>query len=163
MCTVVWRTVSVVFGGVPHKSFLCPQLTVRGLRTSICAGALGQHQTPLSDFFRCPRSGVGFFLDYVGSPMTAETADTFWKFDDSRRLRYAFTCLWTVRSFWWCSRYNFSTDTRMYLLRTDMFLGAFAKSRTATFRFVMPACPSAWNNSAPTGGILMKFDIWIFF
>jgi hypothetical protein len=27
----------------------------------------------------------------------------------------------------------------------------------------MPACPSAWNNSAPNGWILMKIDIWVFF
>jgi hypothetical protein len=27
----------------------------------------------------------------------------------------------------------------------------------------MFACPSVWNNSAPTGQIFMKFDIWIFF
>jgi hypothetical protein len=24
-------------------------------------------------------------------------------------------------------------------------------------------CPSAWNHSAPTGRIFMKFDIWVFF
>ena len=28
--------------------------------------------------------------------------------------------------------------------------------------FVTSLCPSAWNNSAPTERILMKFDIWIF-
>ena len=26
-----------------------------------------------------------------------------------------------------------------------------------------PVCPSAWNNSAPTGRIFMKFDIWVLF
>jgi hypothetical protein len=39
------------------------------------------------------------------------------------------------------------------------FLGAFSKLRKATASFVMPLCPSAWNNSAPTGRIFMKFDI----
>ena len=43
------------------------------------------------------------------------------------------------------------------------FLGAFVKFRTATISFVMSVrpsvCLSAWNNSAPTGRILMKFDI----
>jgi hypothetical protein len=29
--------------------------------------------------------------------------------------------------------------------------------------FVTSVCPSAWNNSAPTGRIFMKFDIWEFF
>jgi hypothetical protein len=36
---------------------------------------------------------------------------------------------------------------------------AFAKLRKATISFVTSVCPSAWNNSAPTGLILMKFDI----
>jgi hypothetical protein len=46
---------------------------------------------------------------------------------------------------------------------TDWFLGAFAKLRKAIISFVMSVCPSAWNNSAPTGWIFMKFDIWAFF
>ena len=37
----------------------------------------------------------------------------------------------------------------------------------ATLRSVMSACPSerlsAWNNSAHTGRILLKFNIWVFF
>jgi hypothetical protein len=43
------------------------------------------------------------------------------------------------------------------------FLGAFAKLRETTNNFVMSVCPSAWNNSAPTERIFMKFDIWVFF
>ena len=47
------------------------------------------------------------------------------------------------------------------------FLGAFAKLRKATVRFVMSGCPfvrpSAWKNSSPTGRIFTKFDIWGFF
>ena len=43
------------------------------------------------------------------------------------------------------------------------FLGAFAKLRKATISFVMSVRPSAWNDSAPTGRIFMKFDIWGFF
>ena len=35
--------------------------------------------------------------------------------------------------------------------------------RKATIRFVMSVRSSAWNNSAPTGRIFMKFDIWGFF
>jgi len=38
----------------------------------------------------------------------------------------------------------------------------FAKFRKATVRFVMSVClsvrPSAWNNSAPTGRIFMKYE-----
>jgi hypothetical protein len=32
--------------------------------------------------------------------------------------------------------------------------------RTETIGFVMSVRPSAWKNSAPTGRIFMKFDIW---
>ena len=48
-------------------------------------------------------------------------------------------------------------------------LGAFAKLRSDYwFRHVCPSARpsvrlSAWNNSAPTGQICMKFDIWVFF
>ena len=46
-------------------------------------------------------------------------------------------------------------------------VGPFAKLRKATISFVMSVCPSvrpsAWNNSAPTGRIVMKVDIWVFF
>jgi hypothetical protein len=42
------------------------------------------------------------------------------------------------------------------------YLGAFAKLREATVSFVLSVRPSAWSNSAITGGIFMKFDIFIF-
>jgi len=42
-------------------------------------------------------------------------------------------------------------------------LGAFAKLRQATIRFVMSGSLSAWNNSAPTGRFFIKFDIRGFF
>jgi len=51
------------------------------------------------------------------------------------------------------------------------FLRAFAKLRKATISFVryvrpsiyLSVCLSAWNNSAPTGRIFMKFYMWAFF
>jgi hypothetical protein len=51
------------------------------------------------------------------------------------------------------------------------FSGAFAKLQKATISFVMSirpfdclsAFPSEWDNSASTGRIFMKFDIWEFF
>ena len=55
------------------------------------------------------------------------------------------------------------------LLHRLSFLGAFEKLRKTTISFDMSVClslcfrPPAWNNSAPTGRILMNFDIWIFF
>ena len=46
------------------------------------------------------------------------------------------------------------------------FVGAFEKLRKTTVSFVMSVClsvcPSAWNNSAPSGRIFMKFDISVF-
>jgi len=41
----------------------------------------------------------------------------------------------------------------------QIFLGAFAKLRKTTVRFVMSLCRSAWNISVPTEQILMKFGI----
>ena len=37
------------------------------------------------------------------------------------------------------------------------------KIAKSTISFVTSVCPSAWNSSAPTGPIFMKFDIWVFF
>jgi hypothetical protein len=46
-------------------------------------------------------------------------------------------------------------------------LGAFAKFRRATISFIKSVGPSvrpsAWNNSAPTGRIFMKFDTLVLF
>jgi len=42
------------------------------------------------------------------------------------------------------------------------FLGSFAKFLRATVN-LRRVCPSPWNNSAPTGRILMKFKIWALF
>jgi hypothetical protein len=48
--------------------------------------------------------------------------------------------------------------TRVLCGQSVEFLGAFA-----TISFVMSVRPPAWNNSAPTGLIFMKFDIWALF
>jgi hypothetical protein len=45
----------------------------------------------------------------------------------------------------------------------NVILGVFAELWKATVSFVMSVHPSAWNNSSPTGQILMKFYIWVFF
>ena len=45
-----------------------------------------------------------------------------------------------------------------------LFLGTFVKlKKKSTIIFVMSVRLSARNNSAPTGRIFMKFDIWVFF
>jgi hypothetical protein len=52
----------------------------------------------------------------------------------------------------------------------EQFLGLFVETRKATISFVMSVyvcfrasvCPSAWNTSALTGRIFMKFDIEVF-
>ena len=36
-------------------------------------------------------------------------------------------------------------------------------SHWTAFHEILSVCPSAWNNSAPTGRLFMKFYIWIFF
>jgi len=46
----------------------------------------------------------------------------------------------------------------LQLAKPILFLGAFTKLRKATVSFVY-ARPPAWNNSAPTERIFMKFDI----
>ena len=47
--------------------------------------------------------------------------------------------------------------------RNPLFLGAFAERQKATVRFIMSVRLSAWDSSAPTGSIFIKFDIWVFF
>jgi hypothetical protein len=62
-------------------------------------------------------------------------------------------------------------DRAVIYIKTKVYhhwiIRAFAKFGKATITFVMyvcpPACPTTWNNSAPTGRIFMKFDIWVFF
>ena len=50
------------------------------------------------------------------------------------------------------------------MAETDIrLLGAFAELRKTTSIFVMSVCPSAWYNSAPTGRVFMRFDIFVFF
>jgi hypothetical protein len=43
------------------------------------------------------------------------------------------------------------------------FVRKTAKSGYYLFHICLSVCPVAWNNSAPTGRIFMKFDIWVFF
>jgi hypothetical protein len=51
----------------------------------------------------------------------------------------------------------------IYIMHLIIYVSAFVKLRKATIGFVMSVCPSvrpsAWNNSAPTQRIFMKFDI----
>ena len=44
-----------------------------------------------------------------------------------------------------------------------VFLGMFVKFQRATISFVMSVHLSAWNGSALTGQIFMKFDIYTYF
>ena len=44
-----------------------------------------------------------------------------------------------------------------------IILGDFANLWKATSSFFMSVRPSAWDNSAPTGRILINFHIWVFF
>ena len=50
-------------------------------------------------------------------------------------------------------------------LKEFKFSGVFAILWNVTYlcHVCLSFCPSAWNNSAATGRIFMKFDIWVFF
>jgi hypothetical protein len=64
--------------------------------------------------------------------------------------------------------YNFQkTSDKIHHPKNEAaFVGAFAKLRKATISFVisfrLSACPSAWNNLASTGRILIKLYIHAF-
>jgi len=69
----------------------------------------------------------------------------------------------------WCRRN--ATQSEVYLstnwallrgLHHHSLLGTFGKLRKANIIFVRSACLSEWNNSAPTGWILIKFYMSIF-
>jgi len=98
-------------------------------------------------------------------------------YSSSARLASLWLCemsfvFWTTT---WGSRRTFIVDILNLFLVLSLFchfpsscsvcafLGAFAKLRKATISFVMSVCPSAWNNSTPTGRIFVKFDVWEFF
>ena len=49
------------------------------------------------------------------------------------------------------------------LLCKAVFLGVFAKLWKVTISFVMSVCPSAWNNTVPSGRVVMKFYASVFF
>jgi hypothetical protein len=63
---------------------------------------------------------------------------------------------------WYGSQYN--QKILPYAALTDWLLSAFAKSREAILASsCLFVCPSAWNNSAVIGCILIKFRICVFF
>jgi hypothetical protein len=70
-------------------------------------------------------------------------------------------CLYTILGKQKIMRIHTKTKIR----KNIAYLGAFAKFRKSTkLRVVCPSVrPSARNNSAPSGRIFMKFDIWVFF
>jgi len=74
-----------------------------------------------------------------------------------------------LRSLWWPNVRGFRTllsniQTLPHFQRIcEQFLGPLAKLRKATIGSAMSVCPSTWNNSAPLGRILTRFDIWVFF
>jgi hypothetical protein len=80
------------------------------------------------------------------------------------------TVLDRTTALWWDD--NFLGNCKEVVLTcVTLFSGSFAKLRKATLSFVMcmcvcaclSVCLSAWNSSALTGQIFMKFDIWGFF
>ena len=64
-----------------------------------------------------------------------------------------------------CAVLGFSDDLVILHSYTNIltfFFGEFEKFRKATVSFVMSACLSAWNNSAPTGRIFIKGFVKIY-
>ena len=49
------------------------------------------------------------------------------------------------------------------ILPGTTILGTFTKLQKVTISFVMSVRPTTWNNSVPTGQIVMKFDIGLLF
>jgi hypothetical protein len=66
--------------------------------------------------------------------------------------KIAFAALWTVEI----------NNTNLPSVETSWFLGAFAKLLRATISYPSVRL-SAWNTSATTGRIFMKFDILLGF
>ena len=67
--------------------------------------------------------------------------------------------VWGVR----CRRLKcVATVTQACVLRYHFRAGS-QNLRKAAVTVVVAVCPSVCNNSAPTGQIFMKFDIWVFF
>jgi hypothetical protein len=62
-----------------------------------------------------------------------------------------------------CRYTHTHTHYRNDRLHLTHFLVAFAKLQKVTVSLVTSVRLSAWNNSAPTGRIFMKFDIWVYF
>jgi hypothetical protein len=54
------------------------------------------------------------------------------------------------------------TSIKKYVERKGVWNGGLS-SLSLCLSAYLSVCPSAWNNSAPTGQISMKFDIWVFF
>jgi hypothetical protein len=70
----------------------------------------------------------------------------------------AFSVLWTYVI---TAEHNTQAADCSYLETHVRLVGAFSKLwKTSN---IFQVCPSAWNNSAPTKQIFMKFDIWAFF
>jgi hypothetical protein len=61
-----------------------------------------------------------------------------------------------VGMLWGCWQSNSSILLYLYCVS-----GSFAKLRKATVSFVMSLCLSTYNTAASTGGIFMKFYIWV--
>jgi hypothetical protein len=57
---------------------------------------------------------------------------------------------------------EFRVDVGDVCLNIDSLFRRVGRIATSEISFVMSVRPPAWNNSAPTGRIFMKFDIWVF-
>jgi len=84
--------------------------------------------------------------------------------DPGNRLRGAATRISSIKKIFGLNRFkNVDRNSKKLLGERVWFLDASAKLRRATFSFITSVRPSARNNSATTGRIFMKFDIWILY
>ena len=91
----------------------------------------------------------------------------FWDLLMCHWVSHFFDCLTLMIKMLWSFEISGTTHpTTLYYNPEDLnlqFLGEFTKLQKATISFMMSVCPFAWNNSAPIGWLLMKFDTLVFF
>ena len=86
--------------------------------------------------------------------------EQWWNDTDRGKLKY-----WEKSLFHWPFQ---SPIPRAFLCHVvarflnETFLCVLAKLRNVTIRFVLSVSPSAWNNSAPIGRIVIKCDVCAF-
>jgi hypothetical protein len=130
----------------------------RGLRRRSAEIMVSKPTGCMDVYLLCVLSGRGLWDELITRP------------EESYRLWYVVVCdlgTWWMRSHWTtgdCCAKNNEQILKFKLLTNLCF---WAPSKNCGMRLLLSlclsVCPPAWNNSATTGRIFMKFDIWVFF